>query len=535
MLNTDADKVFVVGSGPSGVAAAHALLEQGVTVCMLDVGLTLEPERRQQVADASTSGGAAEVLTLIEDGAFDLTGPTNFYRKLADGSDFAYRGANAFVASRSGLHEIHSSFALGGLSNVWGAAVLPFSDDDIRDWPLDPGELVPHYQAVQSFMHLAGTDDPLSGPFPFFADPVRPFDLSSNAESFLTALNSRKEAMANGGIYTGRSRIAVGSGYPSDRGASFLPDLFIGGVTNGATFNAAEVVDDLKRHPRFEYVSDVTVTGFEENADGVQVFAGRGNDDKVQVFEGRRLFLAAGVLPTARIVLSSLKAYERAVPLKQSMHFIFPILHVFPGPSSPNDNAFSLAEIFIAFQDTAETGYWSFLSIYRLSEFLLYRIRERYGPLAAGIRLLDKIPLFNQFVCQGYLHSALSPDMTLVLEREADGKEGKIRVTTRSHSEAKKTTRRLVRKFSRKVWRSGIFPIAAAIDANVPGRGNHVGGTFPMREQPSDLECDKLGRPNGLSRVHIVDASVLPSIPATTITFGVMANAYRIAKASCTL
>lgn len=41
-----------------------------------------------------------------------------------------------------------------------------------------------------------------------------------------------------------------------------------------------------------------------------------------------------------------------------------------------------------------------------------------------------------------------------------------------------------------------------------------------------------LGRPHGLSRVHVVDASVLPSIPATTISYLVMANAHRIATES---
>jgi hypothetical protein len=38
-----------------------------------------------------------------------------------------------------------------------------------------------------------------------------------------------------------------------------------------------------------------------------------------------------------------------------------------------------------------------------------------------------------------------------------------------------------------------------------------------------------------LRRVHLVDASVLPSVPATTITLGVMANAHRIAATTCDL
>jgi choline dehydrogenase-like flavoprotein len=524
-----------VGSGPAGVAAAHALLEQGLRVCMLDVGQTLEPERRQQITATVASGKAADVRALINDGTFDITGPTNFYRKLAYGSDFVYRGADAFVGCRPGLHEIHSSFAMGGLSNVWGAAVLPFTDQDIDDWPLNTGTLTPHFRAVQSFMRLAGTDDSLAEHFPFFNDPVHPFDLSSEAASFLAALDSRKEEMAGDGIFAGRSRIAIGSGSSTDDGVDHNPELFIDGVANGPIFNAAAIVDGLKNLPGFEYVSNVIVTGFEETDDGVRIFTRRGKDDVSQVFEGSRLFLAAGVMPTARIVLSSLQVYEKKLPLKQSLHFMLPVLHFFPGLTPSAENICSLAEIFIALQDTEESGYWSFLSLYRLSEFFMDRIRERYGPLASGIRALTGSPLLDLFICQGYLHSSLSPEMTLAMSRGADGRGGEIRVTASPHDAAKKTARHLIRRLSRKVRRSGIFPIGAALDANIPGRGNHLGGTFPMRDKPGELECDVLGRPIGLYRVHIVDASVLPSIPATTITFGVMANAHRIAKASCTL
>ena len=68
-----------------------------------------------------------------------------------------------------------------------------------------------------------------------------------------------------------------------------------------------------------------------------------------------------------------------------------------------------------------------------------------------------------------------------------------------------------------------------------PGRSFHGGGSLPMRTQPSEFECDPLGRPQGWSRLHIVDASVLPSIPATTITFSVMANAHRIGMEAAAL
>jgi choline dehydrogenase-like flavoprotein len=66
-----------------------------------------------------------------------------------------------------------------------------------------------------------------------------------------------------------------------------------------------------------------------------------------------------------------------------------------------------------------------------------------------------------------------------------------------------------------------------------PGKGYHFGGGFPMRASPKQFESDLLGRPFGASRVHLVDSSCFPDIPATNLTLTVMANAWRIASESC--
>jgi choline dehydrogenase-like flavoprotein len=46
-----------------------------------------------------------------------------------------------------------------------------------------------------------------------------------------------------------------------------------------------------------------------------------------------------------------------------------------------------------------------------------------------------------------------------------------------------------------------------------------------------ELETDGLGRPREWRRIHLIDASVFPSVAATTFTLTVMANAHRIASA----
>ena len=56
-----------------------------------------------------------------------------------------------------------------------------------------------------------------------------------------------------------------------------------------------------------------------------------------------------------------------------------------------------------------------------------------------------------------------------------------------------------------------------------------------MRRKPGELEADVLGRPSAWERVHLVDSSVFPSVPATTVTFSAMANAHRIATIAAKL
>jgi hypothetical protein len=96
------------------------------------------------------------------------------------------------------------------------------------------------------------------------------------------------------------------------------------------------------------------------------------------------------------------------------------------------------------------------------------------------------------------------------------------------------SARQAARRVARVLFRTGLafrtlfFP--SMIKFSNPGSGTHCGSSFPMRRIPSrPLDSDLLGRPFGWSRVFIVDSSVLPSIPGTTLAFATMANADRIA------
>jgi hypothetical protein len=89
-----------------------------------------------------------------------------------------------------------------------------------------------------------------------------------------------------------------------------------------------------------------------------------------------------------------------------------------------------------------------------------------------------------------------------------------------------------VLKLCKQAWRLGAMPLPVMLKIAEPGRSFHSGGSFPMSQEPRGFQTDLLGRPPGCQRIHAVDATVFPSIPATTITFSAMANAHRIGSES---
>jgi choline dehydrogenase-like flavoprotein len=76
-----------------------------------------------------------------------------------------------------------------------------------------------------------------------------------------------------------------------------------------------------------------------------------------------------------------------------------------------------------------------------------------------------------------------------------------------------------------------LWPMIPALRLAAGADSYHVGGSFPHSARPgAGPASDLLGRVGPWERIHLVDASVFPDIPATTLTFTIMANAHRIAS-----
>jgi hypothetical protein len=189
--------------------------------------------------------------------------------------------------------------------------------------------------------------------------------------------------------------------------------------------------------------------------------------------------------------------------------------------------------VFIEILDKAIGPQTAHLQVYAYNELFDKEVRRVLGPLDGllpdGMR---RSVLGRLLLIQGYLHSDLSARIRITLRRGSHDRPATLELAGLTNPR----TRPALSALKRRLWaeRSSMraIPVSPAMRVGEPGRGYHTGGTFPMRQNPGPYESDLLGRPTGFARVHLVDASVFPSLPATTITLSVMANAHRIGSAA---
>ena len=521
--------ICVIGSGPSGVACASALLEKGAKVTMLDAGLDLEPVRRRQVAAlqsvAFTSWDEAS-LRFLHDGVEVGTGGIPL--KLAYGSDFPYRDPLDQPIRADGVHG-KPSFARGGFSNVWGASVLPYRTEDMSAWPITAQDLAPHYRAVLKMMPFSGRHDRLEKHFPLHHDHPGVLASSRQAVGFLHDLEANEPALTAHGVSFGVSRLALQAELSDGKPGCVYCGKCIYGCPYELIYNSSHSLDRLRTNRGFTYRAGMIVERLREAESQVEVSGRTLADNNGFQIKADKVFVAGGVLSTARVMLTSLDAFEHPIQAIDNCYFLLPLVRYRSQADAPEEPLYTLAQAFIEVLDPAVGPHTAHLQVYTYNELFGREIQRLLGPLDRLLPSTIRRSLLGRLLLiQGYLHSDLSARIQITLRRESPGRPAVLELAGVRNPR----TRPALSALRRRLWseRSSMkaFPVSPALRVGEPGRGFHTGGTFPMQLNPGAFEADVLGRPHGFSNVHLVDASVFPSLPATTITLSVMANAHRI-------
>ena len=153
-------QAIVVGSGPAGVMCASKLVENKINTLMIDYGIDLEDDKYELIGKLKLLNTEEWNSNIRRKISGNQKIDNTLYQKLLFGSDFAYRNVDEKLNLELKDIDYKQSLAKGGLSNVWGGAILPYTEEDLINWPINIADLEPHYEyVVKKIGMTADTDD----------------------------------------------------------------------------------------------------------------------------------------------------------------------------------------------------------------------------------------------------------------------------------------------------------------------------------------------------------------------------------------
>lgn len=471
------------------MACAAALLDAQARVTVMDVGADLAPETARRASDLArqASWSNADRAWIQQGLAGDKAG---IPLKTLFGEDFMY--ATSAVAGDRLPDNFGQwpSRAVGGLSRVWGATLKRLGTQELREWPLAAQALTPHYAAVEELLGSGGPP------------------MSVQASALLARWREQDAAMTALGARAVPSSLAVS---PDCR----VCGMCLYGCPYGCIFSADMLVRRFREREGFVYRGGLQARRIAAMPRGVRVTATQADETELTI-EADRVFVAAGVLGTARLMLRSFCEREEALTLRDGQYFLLPFL----SPDPALETSHSLSQIFVELEG-AEPVHVQF---YTRNDVYARVLAAPFGRFAASVRpLADRLGR-RIVLAQGYLPSALSGGAKLRL----DG-DGRLDIRPMANARTRPALRDAWRRLAKIGRLAGLRSVPFLAQQAEIGRGYHSGATLPMSQAPSRLQSDALGRAGAADRVHVVDASVWPSIPSGPVTLTAMANAHRIA------
>lgn len=531
------DRVVVIGSGLSALGAIKSLVAKGIHPTVLDVGDELEPNRAKRATALSIkSPDGWSALDREWLNSNPTVGSTSrIPKKLVFGSSYFYGESRreALIKAEGCLPPF--SYALSGLSAGWGAAVLPPHADDLHDWPITADELQKYCSKVLEGLPYSAVDDGLNIDFPSLVSKPISIRLSNAGKTFLSWMTSGVK-LRKGVFLYGQARLMVRpeAGMAGQEGCQYCGQCS-SGCAYGAIFKAGDEIKALEQAGKIRYIKNRLVDRLEEQSGGGRLYV-RKLDESNSPFEELefdRVFLAAGAVNSTRIVMNSLKAFDRTVDLKTRGGYVMPVASLRGVPRDwPNCN--TQPELFIELKPPGE--HWVHAQVSLENELVVQKLGLHSTHRGLLSRLKRKLARHLVFLLVNY-HSEHSGVYELQLRHDnIKFEQNKAYLQTRQKSRPPnlRTLWSSMLLLTRNLIRIGCIPLLPFAQLN--SGSYHVGCTLPMRKNPEAWnDTDTLGRINGWKNIHIADTSVFPSLPGTTIGLLAMANAWRIVEQAYSL
>ena len=522
---------LIIGSGAAAAGAALALSRRAdVRITVIDIGLQLE-SKRKQLADALAASAPDDwdtktVELLSQQSSASASG---IPEKRVFGSDYPFRnmGQIGGLVTAGGAATSLVSSAYGGFSNVWGSQVMPFTDAAFASWPVSSAAMRPHYEAILEEIPFAGEEDDLARDFPLLRPPSPLPEMSPRSAMVLRAYGHNRAKLNARGITVGKARLAF------EASKCVRCSMCMTGCPYGLIYSAAQTFDYLRQAGHVTMRSGFLALNVTEESGRAMVVAKEIATGRLERFEADRIYVACGAMGTTRLAANSLALYGSELPMLESRQFILPFLSLRGTEDPRGQRDFTLNQFNMTVApdgssvDLSTLHFYTFNSAFitGLPSVLRARPAERLQ-----VQLLRRLS-----VAFGYLPSWASPRLRISIGPK-DTQDGlpDFRICAEEPPvEQARMLRTILLRMTRSSPLLGLYPVLPMMRLSAAGKSYHWGGSFPhATENRAVFSSDLLGRVGSWQRIHLVDASVFPTVPAMTYGLTVMANAHRIATES---
>lgn len=489
-------KIAVIGTGAAAFGVRLGLREKvpAVDITFFDVpgGGTPSPSFVNLHPKTWPKNGMADVIARGRRGIGrrGLMPPRSYF------GDLPFR--NKIM---SGRHLLQGKGA-GGLTRFWSGSMYNLTPGDFTDWPISFEELVPYYLQIAEAVGISGTPDRLDSYFALDYANRPPVARAAPLQHLAEAINARGDDTVLAGI----NRLAIDTD-PASPQACVACGECLTGCFRDSIFCGQHALNETSERVITDEILRVDVHSAKRKLVG-----------KTDTYTGfDHVFVAAGCLSSAEIVLRSVDAGSITLPLVDNPMYLFPLINPSLNPFRDSNDYVAISNHAIAFlPDEPGMGYVHALLTpvpNLLGRNLLPRALWSLSDVAIGMAR-NMMAVANLYFEGHMLHR-----YNVSLD------EGKsLRIHHEFSPETRDAQQWARRRFGTALTGTGWYSLYSPfIDATTSA---HYAG--PLAYGGSAIPINRTG--TVLKGVHVCDSSVFPTSPAQPPTFTIMANAARTAE-----
>jgi len=480
LLKLVQNRYLVVGSGPSAVAVCSKLIESGHKPIVFDTGIpqvTNHFEKNSEFKQINEENHVQKNKKWF--------GGLVPYLQWNESNLFSEKELN-----------VCQSFGFGGFSRVWGGTFDYY--DDYVGWPNSTQPITEDFEVINELVGYSKTSSESNQN----TSSKKSIKGCSFSDSFYQKIENHE------GLRVNKSTVAIEKNLRKKNSCELLGNCITGCAKDSIWFAGNQITEWITKNQIIYFPNFFLQKILGSSNNTKLIFQNKA--ETITIKNYKRVFIACGPLGTGAILIRS--GIKDSIEIKDTATLFF--------------GAFSLKKKAVLESHHSLSQWWVELTgsrniraqFYSPSKANLELLLEKYKLLRYFPRLQEAIILrLHPFIC--YVNSQDSD--SLVMEKF----ENLIVVRQIKNQKQEKTVNRNLRKLSKNLWKAGLFIPTIFLKPTPPGSGFHLGSSMPQ-----GIATDSWGRLSIWQNVHIVDASVLPTLEVGSITPTIMVNAARITR-----